>query len=89
MGNVSSVIVDRLARIEDATQAVLRYDVDDRIVTAQFEMEFEEGIKVANEVTAEMIADLHHLFDYHGQDWEALLADADAKYRQHSEAVGS
>lgn len=89
MGNITSVMVDRLARIEDATQAVLRYDVDDRIEHAQFELEFEEGIKVANEVTAELIADLHHLFDYHGQDWEALLSDAEAKYRQHSEAVAS
>lgn len=88
MPHLSLAIVDRMKRIQDATDAVQRYDVDDRINTAQYELEFEEGIKVANDVTAEMIADLHHLFDYHEQDWEALLALAAAKYEEHSRMGG-
>lgn len=85
MPNLTLAIVDRIKRIHDATDAVQRYDKEGRIEAAQYELAFEEGIKVANDVTAEMIADLHHLFDYHGQDWDALLDLAAAKYKEHQE----
>ena len=89
MGQTSQILLDRFEEISNAAQAVLRYDVEDRVATAQYEQEFEEGIKVANDVTADLIADLHHLIDYHGQDWDAILASAAEKYAGHKEAVAS
>lgn len=88
MPTITPALEQRFNQIQRATDAVLHYDEDDRINTAQYEMEFEEGIKVANDVTADLIADLHHLFDYHGQDWDELLAAAAAKYEEHTSLAG-
>ena len=71
-------LVFRLDPCTDATE--------DRIEEAQF-TEFEVGILVANDVTAEFIADLHHLMDFHGQDFDAILQAGQAKYEAHQEAV--
>ena len=89
MHHVSPTTVARLDQINRVSEAVQSYDIEDRIEEAQFTMEFEEGILVANDVAAEFIADLHHLMDFHGQDFDALLLAAQAKYEAHQEAVRS
>lgn len=89
MSHVSPATLNRLDSIQRATDAVLSYDTDNRIETAQMELEFDEGIKVANDVLADFIADLHHLSDYHGQDFDEILANAWRKYNDHQGAVAS
>ena len=88
MHHVSATTVARLDQINRVSEAIQDYDIEDRIEEAQF-TEFEVGILVANDVAAEFIADLHHLMDFHGQDFDALLLAAQAKYEAHQEAVGS
>lgn len=90
MGHMNNVTVDRLRQIDLVATAISEhYDTEGRIQTAQYEQEFEDGIKVALDVMAEFVADLHNLVDYHGQDWDALLLDAQLKYQSHKEAVAS
>lgn len=90
MGNINIATVGRLRQIDLAATAISEhYDTEGRIQTAQYEQEFEDGIKVALDVMADFLADLHHLTDYHGQDWDALLLDAQLKYEAHKEAVAS
>lgn len=90
MGNLSeAVVTSRLDSIQRATDALLRYDVEGKIEQAQLDLEFDEGIKVANDVMAEFIADLSHLCDYHGQDFPAILDAAAGKYVAHKGAAES
>lgn len=90
MGHISNATVERMRQIDLAATAISEhYDTEGRIQTAQYEQEFEDGIKVALDVMADFLADLHHLTDYHGQDWDALLLDAQLKYEAHKEAVAS
>jgi len=79
--------VDQIDAVAGAISEV--YDTEGRILKAQMFMEFDEGILVANDVMAEFVADLHHLMDYHGQDFDAILEAARAKYQAHQEAVAS
>ena len=83
MGNVTPVIEKRMDSIDRAADAVLHYDVEGRVERAQVELEFEDGIKVANDVMAEFIADLSHLCDFHGQDFPSILDAAAEKYISH------
>ena len=87
--NVTPAIVERLDKVQRAAEAVLYYDVDGRTEEAQRDLDFEEGIKVANDVMADLIADLSHLCDFHGQDFPAILDAAAEKYLQHKAAVAS
>jgi hypothetical protein len=90
MGNLSAAVIDkRLDSIQRATDAMLHYDVEGRIEQAQMDLEFDEGIKVANDVMAEFIADLSHLCDYHGQDFPSILDAAAGKYLAHKGAAES
>lgn len=79
----------RVDQVDAVADALISYDTKGRIREAQFTLEFDEGILVANDVTAEFLADLHLLMDFHGQDFDALLAAAQAKYVAHQEAVES
>jgi hypothetical protein len=82
--NITDTIVSRIDQIQRASQALLFYDLDEqRIENAQRDLDFDEGIKVANDVMAEFIADLGHLCDYHGQDFPAILDAAALKYAGH------
>lgn len=83
MGNVTPVIEKRQDSIDRAADALIAYDTEGRIENAQVELEFEEGIKVANDVMAEFIADLSHLCDFHGQDFPSILNAAADKYISH------
>ena len=83
MGNVTPTITKRMDSIDRAADALLAYDVEGRVEKAQYELEFEEGIKVANDVMAEFIADLSHLCDFHGQDFPTILDAAADKYISH------
>lgn len=85
----TAVTMARVDQVDSVADALKDYDTEDRIEMAQMTMEFEEGILVANDVAAEFLADLHHLMDYHQQDFDALLLAAQAKYEAHKEAVGS
>ena len=74
----------RLDQVDAAAEAILAYDTEGRIREAQYNLEFEEGILVANEVTAQFLADLHLLMDFHGQDFDAILLASQAKYEEHT-----
>ena len=88
--NVTPAILARIEKVQRASQAVLFYDTEGRVEEAQFSQDFDEGIKVANDVIAELIADLSHLCDFHGQDFPAILDAAAQKYiEQTKEAVAS
>ena len=58
MGNMTTTIEKRHATIVRTDNALIAYDVEGRVERAQYELEFEDGIKVANEVMAEFIADI-------------------------------
>ena len=87
--NVTPVLTERISQIQRAAEAVLFYDTEGRTEAAQMDLDFDEGIKVANDVMAELIADLSHLCDFHGQDFPAILDAAAEKYLQHKAAVAS
>lgn len=88
--NVTPAIQARIDKVQRASQAILFYDIEGRIEEAQFDLDFDEGILVANDVIAELIADLSHLCDFHGQDFPAILDSAAQKYiEQTKEAVAS
>jgi|GEM_PF-7104619 len=87
MGHVTAATIARSRHLDKVTDAIKFYDEEDRIHVAQYDMEFEDGIKVANDVTAEFLADLHHVLDYHGQDWSDLIAVAEAKYQEQIRAA--
>jgi len=74
----------RLDQVDAAADAILSYDTEGRIKEAQYTLEFAEGILVANEVTAEFLADLHLLMDFHGQDFDAILLASQALYEEHN-----
>ena len=74
----------RLDKVDAEDNAILEYDTEGRIKEAQYTLEFDEGILVANEVTAEFLADLHLLMDFHGQDFDAILLASQAKYEEHT-----
>ena len=82
--HVSPTIIARFDQINRASEAIQDYDEEGRIQEAQMTMEHEDGIKVANEVVAEFLADLHHLMDFHGQDFDAIVAAGAAKYEEHT-----
>lgn len=87
---MSPVIAERAEQVSLVATAISEhYDTAGRIQTAQYEQEFDEGIKVALDVMSDFVADMHHLMDYHGQDWTELLLDAQLKYQAHEEAVES
>lgn len=80
----NEVTITRIEKIDLAASAISEhYDTEGRIITAQMEMEFEDGIEVALDVMADFLADLHNLVDYHRQDWDALLLGAELKYQAH------
>ena len=88
--NVTPALLARYQKVQRAAEAVLFYDTEGRTEQAQRDLDFEEGIQVANDVMAELIADLSHLCDYHGQDFPAILDAAAEKYiEQTKEAVAS
>lgn len=87
--HMSPTLIARFDQINRVSEVIQTYDTEDRIYEAQMTMQFEDGIKVANEVVAEFLADLHHLMDFHGQDFDAILAAGAAKYEAHKEAVES
>jgi hypothetical protein len=82
MANYTTGVVNRMQSVMRASDALMDYDTEHRIEAAQMQ-EFEEGIKVANDVMAEFIADLSHLCDYHGQDFPSILDAAAEKYLSH------
>jgi hypothetical protein len=83
----TAATISRVDQVDAVATAIRdHYDTEDRIFEAQMTMQFEEGIQVANEVMAEFVADLHLLMDFHGQDFDRLLLDAQAKYDSYQEA---
>jgi hypothetical protein len=82
----NATTLSRVDQVDAVADALKDYDVAGRIEEAQYTLQFEEGILVANDVAAEFLADLHLLMDYHGQDFDRLLLDAQAKYDSFQEA---
>jgi hypothetical protein len=86
----TAATISRVDQVDAVATAISEtYDTAGRIIEAQMTMEFEEGIVVALDVMADFVSDLHLLMDFHGQDFDALLLAAQAKYEAHQEAVAS
>ena len=85
----NAATIARFDKVDAVADALKEYDLEDRIELAQLTMEFDEGILVANDVAAEFLADLHLLMDYHGQDFDAIVAAGQAKYEAHQEATNA